>query len=840
MANLQRISREPPKNSALDYAHVYRTGLARVQKLAEETWTDYNDHDPGVTILQLLSYALTDIAYRVDLPIEDILAPALDARRDSPRGAFYTGEEILTSDPLTSNDYRKLIYDRIGPLKNAWLRPSRSSDVKGLYDVRLQPWKKDESEGQQDAKYLQSVSTALLRKHRNIGEDFDSVEVLKPLNITLEAEVHIGFEDTPEDILAAILFKIGDELIPFPQVVNIDSRFQQSTPADEIFVGPQLNHGDIDDRYLEDLPPAVTVERILSIIRNVPSVLNIRNVAVTTQAAGEAESVYKMVPPRPIILPRDHVPYLDVQSSVDGLKVVRDGAPKDIDHEIVQKSFDHLVRLRLDRELYASRQMQDIDYRRLPWGRHRNLQRYSSIQHDFPIAYGLGQYGIPDLLTRAFEDDSQTRSQRAAQVRQLKAYLLFFEQLLANQLSQLANVPELFSLDARLNQTYFWQEVTDPTDIGSVFGATAGEDDGLDQYRQGLAKIIRRHDPHLDRRERILDHLLARFNERFEDEKLEGLRRERLRRRFSGNRDEARIRRKNSFLEEYVSLSGRRGTGVDYSMPAGYGIDIWDKKSGGPEAASAKARVILRSRHNVSSKRLRRARSKQMLSLGAVSENYRWDSGGHRLLLVDASGDVIAHSPDPIQSEAQAQSTSSEISARIVQIAGMRSRERSSLIGLLDPTPCNLERRVTLMAGCTTDVYLLEHVLLRPAPGGSSEQTASTSGFYSLCASFLLSGWQARFQSIDYRQFAEKVVRDNCPAHIAIQCFWLSREDMAEFKTLYYDWRAAKADACHSSPEDEVSHNKLLEKMDALAEKLKNFVNRQRSERERSIPGDVH
>ena len=79
MANLQRISREPPKNSALDYAHVYRTGLARVQKLAEETWTDYNDHDPGVTILQLLSYALTDIAYRVDLPIEDILAPACPA-----------------------------------------------------------------------------------------------------------------------------------------------------------------------------------------------------------------------------------------------------------------------------------------------------------------------------------------------------------------------------------------------------------------------------------------------------------------------------------------------------------------------------------------------------------------------------------------------------------------------------------------------------------------------------------------------------------------------------------------------------------------------------------------
>ena len=839
MAMLQKLTREPPENAAADFGQVYRTGLARVQALAEKTWTDYNDHDPGVTILQLLSYALTDIAYRVEHPIEDILAPSPHAEEQSPPDTFFTGEEILTCDPLTSNDYRKLLYDRIGPLKNAWLGPSSSSDIKGLIHVRLQPWRQDDSEDQVDSRYLQSTAMSLLRAYRNIGEDFESVEILKPLNVALQAEIHVGFEDKPEDILARILFEIGDQLIPFPQVVNIDTRFQQGITPDQIFVGPLLNHGHIDDGHLEDLPPAVTLEKVLSIIRNVPSVLTVRSVVITTRSADGPGGTYEMVPPRPILIPRDHIPYLDLETSVSSLKVFRDGYELRIDHESVQKSFDHLVRLRLDRELFARRRMHDIDYREIPFGRYRHLEQYASIQHEFPIAYGLGRYGIPDLLMRTFEDASGSQTRRKAQVRQLKAYLLFFEQLLANQLSQLANVSRLFSLDARMNQTYFWQDVSDAPDIASVLSSADGSDE-LNEYRQGLEKIIRRHDPHLDRRERVLNHLLARFNEKFEDEKLELLRLEQLRRRRSGQRDMVRIGRKREFLEDYASLSARRGTGIDYSMPAGYGIDIADRPRDQPVDAAVQRRVLLRSRHDISSKSRHRTRRRQMLDRGSHPENYRLTQDGHRLVLIDEHDEVIAYTPEEISSEVQLELAAGELSSQIGRIGAMPHSEQGSYIDLSAPSPCALERRVSLLAGCTTDVYLLEHVLLRPLSDGGTDGASWTPESYSLKASFFLSGWQSRFQMLDYRQFAEKVVRENCPAHVATQCYWLSREDMSEFKTLYYDWRAAKADSCRRYPAGERPPRYLLEQVDELAEQLRLFIDRQLRKRDRQLPGAAH
>ncbi|MBL7774650.1 MAG: hypothetical protein JNK89_01535, partial [Saprospiraceae bacterium] len=70
-------------------------------------------------------------------------------------------------------------------------------------------------------------------------------------------------------------------------------------------------------------------------------------------------------------------------------------------------------------------------------GQYRSdLSDYWSIQHDFPNVYGIGPDGLPDSATL----------QRKAQALQLKGYLLFFDQLLADYLAQLAQLRVLFSL----------------------------------------------------------------------------------------------------------------------------------------------------------------------------------------------------------------------------------------------------------------------------------------------------------------------------------------------------------------------------------------------------------
>ena len=52
----------------------YRDSLAEVRRLSSALWTDHNTHDPGVTTLEVLCYAITDLAYRTDFATADLLA----------------------------------------------------------------------------------------------------------------------------------------------------------------------------------------------------------------------------------------------------------------------------------------------------------------------------------------------------------------------------------------------------------------------------------------------------------------------------------------------------------------------------------------------------------------------------------------------------------------------------------------------------------------------------------------------------------------------------------------------------------------------------------------------
>ncbi|QDM29033.1 hypothetical protein FNL56_25060 [Tardiphaga sp. vice304] len=53
------ITPAAPANHGLDYAWLKQHGTERIQQLAGQIWTDYNEHDPGVTTLEQLCYALT-------------------------------------------------------------------------------------------------------------------------------------------------------------------------------------------------------------------------------------------------------------------------------------------------------------------------------------------------------------------------------------------------------------------------------------------------------------------------------------------------------------------------------------------------------------------------------------------------------------------------------------------------------------------------------------------------------------------------------------------------------------------------------------------------------------
>lgn len=136
------ISRQKPTIRSMDFEYLKAEGIRRIQELSGKIWTDYNVHDPGVMLLEVLCYALTDLGYRTSFDMKDLLASnPNDNINDGYQ--FFTARQMLHNNALTILDYRKLIMDvsilvdendelsEIIGVKNAWLTVADQAE----YDV---------------------------------------------------------------------------------------------------------------------------------------------------------------------------------------------------------------------------------------------------------------------------------------------------------------------------------------------------------------------------------------------------------------------------------------------------------------------------------------------------------------------------------------------------------------------------------------------------------------------------------------------------------------------------------------------------------------------------------
>ncbi|USX24238.1 hypothetical protein NHH73_16555 [Oxalobacteraceae bacterium OTU3CINTB1] len=117
------IPAQPVLTPAADFYALRREGIEFIEQMSSAAWTDYNAHDPGITILEQLCYLLTELAYRHGWDIKDLLmsaTPAADPAHPYPYQSFFTAREILTVNPVTPDDYRRLLIG-LGPVRNAWV-----------------------------------------------------------------------------------------------------------------------------------------------------------------------------------------------------------------------------------------------------------------------------------------------------------------------------------------------------------------------------------------------------------------------------------------------------------------------------------------------------------------------------------------------------------------------------------------------------------------------------------------------------------------------------------------------------------------------------------------------
>ena len=492
----------------LDFQVLRLEGLKHIGELSGKIWTDHNAHDPGITILELLCYALVDLGYRTTLPIADLLASGkngVDESSEFPEDDnFFTPLEILTCNPTTILDYRKLLLEVTG-VRNAWLEPVNNEKLylqskQSHYELNCFPVSEDfislnglyhvliEKEPDSDSKIVCKEVQEILSAHRNLCEDFQDITILCPLEIGICADIEIEKNVDAPKVYEAILKAIKTYISPEIQFYTLQQLLNKGKAIEDIFAGrPFLSksYGFVDTTELEQLPlrKELYASDLYQAILNLEGVISIRNLTFQT---------WKPLPNATDNIQRLYLSEKEVaQFSLERTCIqLRSGqANVQFDKVKVHKGLTISNKSKIGRN--------NLDFPIPPGIFHPELEDYYSIQNDFPSVYGIGAGGLP-------EDETTLRKTKSLQ---LKGYLLFYDQLLANYLEQMVNLRNLFSLQQESKRvpgsrhTYFSQQLDNVPGIeqllqvyaakglpeGCVIAVPVFNDDNLCQQLQLLS-----------------------------------------------------------------------------------------------------------------------------------------------------------------------------------------------------------------------------------------------------------------------------------------------------------------------------------------------------------------
>ncbi|HQU78819.1 MAG TPA: hypothetical protein PLU47_05050 [Azonexus sp.] len=803
------ISPLPEADPALDQRQLYALGLDHVRRLSRRLWTDHNVHDPGITTLELLAYALTELAYRTRFPIEDLLAAPKNNAAKMEK-LFDRACRILPNRPLTEADYRKLLIDLAG-VRNAWLHAAplalyadpakgtlaaqptsatggREIAVRGRYRVLIDYM--DEITSAERRQAVDRDILATLAANRSLCTDFVGIDRVEPQHFSLCAEIDLAPEADANEVAAVIAFAVGRFLAPPVFNYTLDEmrrrRHADGTPwtVPEIFEGPLLANGFIADDELAaaGLREEVRLSDIISVVMDIPGVVAIRDLLVNAlDAAGQA------IPPadkwRLPVLPGRQPRLSDSRGRLVFYKKNLPIQPSAARVAILLGELREAERSKLEDGSGA-----DLA---IPLGRYRDPASYRSFQLHFPFIYGLSEAGLPPGAS----------AQRAAQALQLKGWLTFFDHILAGNMAQLAHVRELFATDAAMTRTYFGDFVHSFCDWQKIYA---------EEFKEAeLVAVVEPADRSLRRRNRFLDHLLARYAEDFHEYVAI------MQARFGMGPARAAAA-KCAFLQDYPALGGERGLAYDAALKepdelwntrnvSGFErriarlLDItnWQRRNLSTVAYDIYAEIDatpgdefrFRIRQPVSGKILLSSSTHYVTPAAAHSEMEKAiesaqqpegyerktsSDGRHYFNIVDAGGEVIARRIEYFTTVDALETAISELIAHL--------RTHYSGEGL----------------------YVIEHLLLLPEQVGDPFMDICVDAACSDCAdldpysdriTIVLPAYTGRFRDMDFRRFVEETLRQETPAHILPRICWVNSDDMAAIEKAYRDWLAIRAGA---------------------------------------------
>jgi hypothetical protein len=808
MAESDSIKRVRDDPYGLDFEVLKKEGLSLAQSLSGGTWTDYNAHDPGVTILDQLCFGLTELAYRSGFEIPDYLA-AENGSIDFDALALFKPEAILPSHPVTLIDYAKLLFVAHADIDDVRLTVTRDADgnAQGLYDIAIrlyEPLGKVERTEEHKVEILQQVRRTFIA-HRSLCEDIASLKIVPTQHCYLQGEIEILGTRPPAEIYADIFFQCARKISSNIRIERYEDALARGLTREDIFTGPLTPQGYVSDRDFEETRATPTIAELVSLVSRIEGVKQVHQLDLLNEkyhSIGEDFSCEVSDAGLPQLRFPERVGQLHLlklsykppgQATMRVSTATENADTANKEAGIKQRMLLQSAALQLQKREFEYRAFrnneQAVDqFISLPRGDARALHDYYSIQEQFPHIYGINRAGVP----------SSAKPDVKARAKQLKAYLFPFEQLMANHLATLQELGHLFSLDDKLDKTYFSQFLSNAQvpDIEELY-ASNGD---ATSVKASIAAIAARYDNYADRRSRVLDVMLAMYGEKFSQDALQ---------RFNlyrqTNPSNWGIENKIHFLRHLTEVSTARGAAFDYQRADEGKVGSWHKRlsillgisqfeqarslcklyrereikllsdtayhkisqsrSLPPNDKTARRVPVLSDAHSgaqlsVAPKKCNVSHS--MLRLGVHHDSYRMverDAAGKGETVVYFQG----HSDMPLyRLYAVPDRQAAKISVR---------QFRNGIIDI------NKE---------SEGMHVVEHVLLRA--GKSSDLPAD---FFAFQLSVIFPAWPARFADPEFRKLAQETICQQLPSHLWANVYWLSFSQMSVFENLQLKWLTA-------------------------------------------------
>ncbi len=760
-----------------DFAGLRERGIRHAQKVSGDLWTDYNIHDPGVTLLEQTCFALTELAYRADFDTRDLLTDR-DGRLDLAALGLHQPRDVLPTRPVTLNDLASVLSGGDGrepaELYSEILQVMAFADTgcDGLYDLYVIPRTYEARD-----KAVEQARLAFHR-HRSLCEDIREVRPARAVDCYLTAEVEVRRRDSPEHV-AALVYDCCERMMTDRGAAEA----MKPVTRREVFDAPETFYHK-SGRVVRGADSVDEFFMALSHTKQIRAVKSLR----FTEIDGGGDPFARQLERgqyRRLIVPV-------LQDQVDHeLRLVSNGLPVRLE---ISGMLQELARLRAEHDAQARAGHDPQDWRRLDDGRRRSF-RHVRIGNGLPPCYGVGQ----TLHSTGMSQEEQIAAM------QLRGYLAFSDAPVANASSDLADLPSLFAGTVAQRGSY----AAAALDFGDVLGVA-------DYTREELADVSAAFDPWHDRKGRQLAYLLGLYGEAFSQN---SVKLHDIYRNPSAGSDHV-LENRARFLKEVARLDRSRNAGADYvTGESGHEVGVGRKLA---ILLDYPDRGLTSLTAEIDWAGLTVVEGRGAVAEYAVSYDVLFPPGDAKgevdpfaVLVPERSGTAVELSSGMVSQVGFVRD--SEIGAEVFRRAAeLRNYALAETVtgtwalyldtGLREEPeqgapllPCKWfptrDEAIWFANGicdCFSELnrraeglYLVEDILLR------GDQVAGTN----LSLSVVMPRWTARTASAAFQGLAEETLHLVCPAHIRHRMIWLdSFAETREFEELHLVWRVAYRD----------------------------------------------